>query len=282
MSDEVQVPANAAQAAGEHRIAHADLFEAEVRPHTERFRAAADVRPRDRVLDIGCGTGPSTRYAARAAVAGSVLGVDISGPVLEYARRISRQEGLRNVTYEQADAQVHRFRPACFDLGISEFGVMFFADPVSAFANIGRALRPGGRLALLVWQAQDSNEWSSAVRQALAGEGLAGEGLADPAEGGQLPFSLADPARTQGILTAAGFAEVSFTDMHEPVWYGPDSATAYDFTLGLHNPRDLLARLDAAAAEAARERLRVMLAAHDTGRGVFFDARAWIITARRL
>ena len=169
----MQVPANAAQAAGEHRIAYADLFEAEVRPHTERFRAAAGVRPRDRVLDIGCGTGPSTRYAARAAATGSVLGVDISEPVLEYARQVSRQEGLRNVTYQQADAQVHRFRPARFDLGISEFGVMFFADPVSAFANIGRALRPGGRLALLVWQGQDSNEWSSAVRQALAGEGLA-------------------------------------------------------------------------------------------------------------
>ena len=276
MPDGVQVPANLAQAAGEHRIAYADLFEAEVRPHTERFRAAAGVRPSDRVLDIGCGTGVSSRDAARAAVAGSVLGVDVSAPVLEHARRLSRQQGLRNVTYEQADAQVHRFRPAYFDLGISQFGVMFFADPRAAFANIGRALRPGGRLALLVWQGQDRNEWSAAVRQALAGEGPP-----DPAGDGQLPFSLADPARTESILTAAGFAEVGFTDVHEPVYYGPDSATAYDFTLGLRNPRNLLARLDAATAEAARQRLRATLAAHDTGRGVFFEARAWIITARR-
>ena len=197
MPDGVQVPANHAQAAGEHRIAYADLFEAEVRPHTERFRAAAGVRPRDRVLDIGCGTGASTRDAARAAVAGSVLGVDISAPVLEHARRLSRQQGLRNVTYEQADAQVHRFQPACFDLCISQFGVMFFADPGAAFANIARALRPGGRLALLVWQGQDRNEWSSAVRRALAGEGPA-----DPDGDGQLPFSLADRGRTEGILTA--------------------------------------------------------------------------------
>jgi SAM-dependent methyltransferase len=154
---------------------------------------------------------------------------------------------------------------------------MFFADPVAAFTNIGRAVRPGGRLVLLAWQGQDRNEWSSAVRQALAGDTPV-PGLDENAG---LPFSLADPARTEGILTAAGFAGVGFTDVHEPVCYGPDGATAYDFTLGLHNPRDLLASLDAASADAARKRLRATLAAHDTGHGVFFDARAWIITARR-
>jgi len=158
---------NAKQAAGEHRIIHAALFDEEVRPYNERFRAAARVRPGDRVLDIGCGTGQSTREAARAAVGGSVLGVDLSAQAVELARRLSEQEGLRNVTFRQADAQVHRFPPRHFDLCISRFGTMFFADPVAAFANTGTALRPGGRLVILVWQGRDRNEWSTAIRQAI-------------------------------------------------------------------------------------------------------------------
>jgi SAM-dependent methyltransferase len=260
------------QAAGEHRVTYAELFDAEVRPHNDRFRAAADVRPQDSVLDIGCGTGQSTRDAARAATTGSALGVDLSAPALERARRLTAEEGLRNVTYQQADAQVHEFPPAHFDLCISRFGAMFFTDPVAAFTNIGRALRPGARLVLLAWQTHERNEWSSAIHQTLA---------AGTATGGPDPFSLGDPGRTEGILTAAGFTEVGFTDVHEPVYYGPDSATAYDFVLGFRNTQDLLANLDAAATEHAHRRLRAALAAHDTGSGVFFDSRAWIITARR-
>jgi ubiquinone/menaquinone biosynthesis C-methylase UbiE len=279
MSDQqsAQTRVNADQAAGAHRIRYADLFDAEVRLHNERFRAATGVGPGDRVLDIGCGTGQSTREAARAAVAGCALGVDLSEPVLELARRLSDGEGLRNVTYQQADAQVHRFPRAHFDLCISRFGVMFFADPVAAFTNIGRALRPGARLVLLVWQDRDRNEWSSAIFQALA----AGSAAPTPQSGGQHAFSLADPANVEGILAASGLAEVGFTDVHEPVYYGRDSATAYDFVRGLRDTKDLLAELDDEQAERALQRLRATLDAHDTGGGVFFDSRAWIITARR-
>jgi hypothetical protein len=154
---------------------------------------------------------------------------------------------------------------------------MFFADPVAAFTNIGHALRPGARLVLLVWQDADRNEWSSAIRQTLA----AGMATPTPPASGQHPFSLADPSITESILVAAGLAEVSFIDVHEPVYYGRDSAIAYDFVLGLRDTKDLLANLDAAMAEHALQRLRATLAAHDTGGGVFFDSRAWIITARR-
>ena len=86
---------------------------------------------------------------------------------IERARELARAEGLRNVTFEQADAQVHRFPRERFDLAISRFGTMFFADPVAAFANIGRALRPAGRLVMMVWQAHDRNEWDVAIRQSL-------------------------------------------------------------------------------------------------------------------
>jgi SAM-dependent methyltransferase len=273
MSDQ-QGAANADQAAGEHRVRLAGLFDAEVRPHNERFRAAVGVGRRDRVLDIGCGAGQSTREAARAAVAGSALGVDLSAPALEHARRLSDEEGLRNVAYLEADAQTHRFPARHFDLCISRFGAMFFAGPVAAFTNIATALRPGARLVLLVWQGRDRNEWSTAIRRCLTERPA-------PPDGGQTPFSLGDPVVAEGILAASGFIEVGFGDVHEPVYYGPDSGVAADFVLGLREPRELLADLDATAAERALRRLRATLAEHDTGSGVFFDSRAWIITARR-
>jgi SAM-dependent methyltransferase len=273
--------ANAAQAAewdgpgGAHRVKHADLIEAQVRPQTERFRAVAAVGARDHVLDIGCGTGESTRDAARAAVEGSALGVDLSDEMLARARQLSSAAGLTNVSFLRADAQVHQFPAARFDLCVSQFGVMFFDDPVAAFTNIGRALRPGARLVLLVWQDRDHNEWSTAIRSAL------GAPVPAPPMTGPNPFSLADPVATEGILTAAGFADCAFVDVREPVCYGQDNAIAYDFMLGLRSTRDLLAGLDAEATEPALDRLRATLAAHNTGDGVYFDSRVWIISARR-
>ncbi|HZE49997.1 MAG TPA: methyltransferase domain-containing protein [Jatrophihabitantaceae bacterium] len=257
------------------RSAPTDLFDydAELRRHNEHLRAAARVGTRDRVLDVGCGTGQTTREAARAAVAGSAVGVDVSPLMLERARQLSDELGLSNITYEQADAQVHRFRPEHFDLCISRFGTMFFADPVAAFTNIGRALRPAARLVLLVWQERDRNEWATAIWPARTTESATPRGPD--------PFSLADPSVTEGILATAGFTDVSFTDVHEPVYYGPDVATAFDAVLRLLKFNDLLADLDAATAERARTRLRATLAAHTTGDGVYFDSRAWIVTARR-
>jgi hypothetical protein len=130
---------------------------------------------------------------------------------------------------------------------------------------------------LLVWQDRDGNEWSTAIREALT----AGTAAPTAPASGQHPFSLSDPAIVESTLAAAGFAEVSFTDVHEPVYYGQDVATAHDFVLGLRDTKDLLANLDAAMAERALQRLRATLALHDTGSGVFFDSRAWIITAHR-
>ncbi|MFI9103157.1 class I SAM-dependent methyltransferase [Streptomyces fildesensis] len=280
MSDQQrpQAPPSSEPTAGEDGTGRTELFDydAELRLHNEHFRAAARVGSRDRVLDIGCGTGQTTREAARAAVAGSVLGVDVSAPMLERARRLSDDQALTNVTYQQADAQVHRFPAERFDLCISRFGTMFFADPLAAFTNIGRALRPAARLVLLVWQDRDRNEWATLRRSLTAATGTPG-----PPPSGPDGFSLADPGSTEGILTAAGFTDVGFTDVHEPVYYGPDTATAFDSVLRLLKFQDLLAGLDAATAEQARTRLRATLAAHDTGGGVYFDSRAWIVTARR-
>ena len=252
-------------------------YDAELRRHNEVLRRACGVQLHDHVLDIGCGTGQTTRQAARTAQAGSALGVDISAPAIERARELARAEGLRNVTFEHADAQVHRFPQERFDLAISRFGTMFFDDPVAAFANIRRALRPAGRLVMMVWQAHERNEWDVAIRQSLGGA----EGPVAVASAGPDPFSLADPPTVKEILQAAGFADVTFTDVHEPVYYGPDVAAALDWVRGFTCTSEVLKRLDPAAAARAVERLREALAAHLSDDGVWFNSRAWIITARR-
>ena len=105
--------------------------------------ARADPRPGEHVLDIGCGTGASTlRAAAAVGGGGRVLGADISGLLLARARARAREARLENASFEVCDAQVHDFPPAVFDLMLSRFGVMFFGEPVAAFRNIARALRP--------------------------------------------------------------------------------------------------------------------------------------------
>ncbi len=252
-----------------------DLFDydAELRRYHQHLRAAISVRPADRVLDIGCGTGQTTREAARAAASGSALGIDISPARLARARRLARAEGLRNIGFVQADAQTHRFPPGHFDLAISRFGTMFFADPVAAFTSIGSALRPGARLVQLVWQHRDHQEWD-AVMGEIAGERPTPAPAADP-------FSLADPDTAGTILAAAGFTAVDVTGVHEPVYYGPDATSALRVMLSLQMTKDLLAPLDAARAKRALGQLRAALAARESGSGVFFDSRAWLIIARR-
>ena len=153
---------------------------------------------------------------------------------------------------------------------------MFFDDPAAAFANIGRALRPAGRLVMMVWQAHDRNEWDVAIQQSLAPEGQ----LPVPAAGAD-PFSLASPPAVTGILEAAGFADVAFTDVREPVYYGPDVAAALDWVGGFASTSEALSRLGPAAAARAAGRLRDALAAHLSHDGIWFDSRAWIVTARR-
>jgi SAM-dependent methyltransferase len=222
-------------------------------------------------------SGQPARQAARTARAGSALGVDVSAPAIERARELARAEGLSNVTFEVANAQVHRFPRERCDLAISRFGTMFFDDPVAAFANIRRALRPAGRLVMMVWQAHERNEWAVAVQQSLE---AAEEPAAIPS-GGPDPFSLADPPTVTEILGAAGFADVVFTGVHEPVYYGPDVAAALDWVRGFACISGVLKCLDPAAAAGAAGRLREALAAHLRDDGVWFNSRAWIVTARR-
>ena len=252
-------------------------YDAELQRHHQVLRRAWGIRPDDHVLDIGCGAGQTTRDAARLARDGSALGVDVSAAMIERARQLTETAGLPNVSFERADAAVHPFPARSFDVAISRFGTMFFADPGAAFANIERALRPGGRLVMMVWREHEANEWSVLIERALA----AGPGPPASAPTQPGPFSLADPTLTERMLEAAGFVEASFTDVHVPVYYGPDVPAALEWIRGFSSVAEALQPLDPASAERALERLRQALAANVSAEGVWLDSRAWLVAARR-
>ena len=132
------------------------------------------------------------------------------------------------MSFVHGDAQVHAFPPATFDVVISRFGAMFFADPVAAFANVGGAMRPGGRVALIAWQELSRNEWLGAIRDALA----QGRDLPTPPAGMPGPFGFADPDRVRVILGEAGFHDVRIDEVEAPVRLGADADDAYGFVQG--------------------------------------------------
>lgn len=262
---------------GEQWTEHAERFEATGVYIWPRFLEAVAIAPSDRVLDIGCGTGESARDAARIATEGYVLGVDLSSKMLGFAADRCRREGLANVEFIQADAQVHPFEPESFDLAISSYGTMFFNDPVAAFVNIRRALRPGGRLAMLTWQELAANEWLTAIREALA----MGRDLPAPPSGGPGPFGLDDSGRIKEVLTAAGFDSVELESLVEPVRMGADVDDAWEFISVMGIVNWMTDGLDDDTRAEAVSRLRATVEAHSTGDGVLFGSASWLVSARR-
>jgi hypothetical protein len=154
---------------------------------------------------------------------------------------------------------------------------MFFADPVAAFTNIASALRPGGRLVMLVWQSLAANEWMSAMRDALA----VGRDLPVPPPGAPGPFGMADTGYATGLLTGAGFTDVAFTGSEQPFDVGPDADDAYAVAAGMQPVLLMLADLDEPTRARALDRLRAAVAAHETPDGVVFRSAAWVVTARK-
>jgi len=260
---------------GAYWAARAEYFERAIARYTARFFAAAGIADGDRVLDVGCGSGGTTREAARRAPGGEAVGVDLSSAMLGVARRAAEREGLRNVRFVQADAQVHPFPAGSFDVVISRTGAMFFADPVAAFTNIGRALVGGGRLVLLVWQTPAANEWFSEIAGSLA----PGRPLPTPPPDVPSPFSLADPDRVRNILGTAGFGEVDVAGVAEPEWFGRDVDDAVSFIQGLAGW--MLEGQDDEARARALGDLRRSAERHLTEDGVEFGSAAWLVTARR-
>jgi SAM-dependent methyltransferase len=274
-------PANAGQARawdgdeGAYWAEHASRFDRAVAAYHGTFMAACGIAAGERVLDIGCGTGQATRDAARAAEPGHALGVDLSARMTGLARRLAAGQDIGNASFEQADAQIHPFAAGSFDVAISRTGTMFFGDPAAAFANIGRALRPGGRLVMLAWQGPGPNEWIRELGGALA----AGRDLPAPPPDAPGPFSLADPGRTRALLASAGFSGITLDALHEPMWFGSDPGDAHRFVTGLTGW--MLDGLDEAGRNRALDALSATLTAHAGSGGITFASGAWLIRAGR-
>jgi SAM-dependent methyltransferase len=237
--------------------------------------AAAAIAADEYVLDVGCGTGDATRRAARAAPGVTALGIDLSREMVDQATRAAADEDTPNATFVVGDAQVHPFWEEVVDVVISHFGVMFFDDPVTAFANLARALRPGGRLAFVVPQAMERCAWYTVPLGALTGR------PPTPAERPSQMFSLADPEATARLLESAGFGHVAIEEAPHALWFGADARTAARFYARSGPVRAVIEAdpgMDEAKAEAV---LAEALRLHVTGDGVRLRGEHWLVTATR-
>ncbi|MFD6431679.1 class I SAM-dependent methyltransferase [Streptomyces venezuelae] len=262
---------------GEHWARNQDRWDAVNAGFNAPLLDAASIGVHDRVLDIGCGAGQTTRLAARRAHAGHALGLDLSAPMLAGARRAARQEGLDNVSFTQGDAQVHPFTPAAYDVAISRYGVLFFADPVAGFGNIARALRPGGRAAFVCGAYPEDNEWLQAFAALDGLLPLGGFG----APGGPGMFSLADADGTCDVLSAAGFGRVEARRVETYGTWGRDAADAAAFLLDSGPGRHLLSQTTPEIRDRARSRLTETLRPHETGGALRLRSVALLVTGVR-
>ena len=262
-----------------HYVAHADRYDRQLAPFTEALLEQVRLTPHRSVLDVGCGCGALTLAAAR--IADSVVGVDISVPLTEVASERACQAHIDNVEFVVADAQTHAFAPDTFDLVISQFGVMFFDDPVRAFSNLRRSLAPGGRLAFVSWQGLPANKWLTVIASEVANHvevpqfgGLArGPGM----------FALMGQDETTSLLESAGFTEVALECLAPTILIGGGGTVdeAMEFLLGMGMAQGLvgLAGTDAHAevVQAVRSSLTER---YEPGVGVQFETGAWMATAR--
>lgn len=252
------------------------VFDRSVDAYDRALLDAADIGPSDVVLDVGCGTGSVTRQAAARAVAGRVVGIDLSAPMLRRARERAAAEGVQHVDLVHGDAQVHPFADESFDVVVSRTGTMFFADPVAAFANLRRALRPEGRLAMVVWQPVPRNTWFVEWARACLGGAVP-----TPPAGAPGPFSLADADHLRTVLLGAGLADVRIEGHQQPMWVGADADAAFGFVRSVCAGVFGLNRLDPPARDAAFRRLRESVDAHAGPHGVAYPGAAWVVTATR-
>jgi SAM-dependent methyltransferase len=261
-----------------HWLSYESRYEAMLGPFTDRLLEAVAISPTDRVLDVGCGCGSTTRAVGRRAPEGAALGVDISRRLLQRAEHLALQEDLGNVRFEHADSQVHQFSSEAFDAAVSRFGTMFFADPVAAFTNIGRALRLEGRIAFVCWAEPLENEWI-VVPGVAAAEHLAVPDHVDPDSPG--PFALANEDRLAAILDRAGLVEVSIEAVSEPLLLGSDVTDTVEFLAATGFGQRLLGGVDRATRSRVTSAWEAALLRYRTADGIRLRSKAWLVTGRR-
>ncbi|MEU2021429.1 methyltransferase domain-containing protein [Streptomyces sp. NPDC016469] len=263
---------------GAHWARNQDRWNAVNEGFNEPLLDAAGITGNHRTLDLGCGSGQTTRLAALRAPGGHALGVDLSAPMLAAARACAERERIGNVSFTQGDAQVHPLGAGAFDAAISRYGVMFFADPVAAFGNIGRALSPGGRLAFICPAEAALNDWVTAV--ASLRDLLPVGDFGQPGVPGM--FSLASPDRIRDVLTAAGFADLTINQVQAYGAWGSGAGDAAEFLLGTGPGRYLMEQADTTTRARALRALTDHLRAHEAADGtVRLRSTSWLVTADR-
>jgi SAM-dependent methyltransferase len=233
------------------------------------------------VIDVGCGCGQtSLALARRVGPKGRVLGIDISAPMLADARRRAGVAEADNVEFIQADAQTFELEAASADLLFSRFGIMFFQSPANAFANLRRALRPGGRLNFICWQEMARNPWMALPAQAAAAHV---ELPAPPESGTPGPYAFADPTRVKGILEAAGYADVAVEEFETEIdVMGPRTPEqTVEFLMQMGPAAKMLAEATQDIRRAAAEAIHAALMPHIRPDGIRLGAATWIVSARR-
>lgn len=267
---------NASPAAASWTSLHQDIDQ-QLAPLSAAAIAALAPQAGERILDVGCGCGATTLQLARGvAPGGTIVGLDISAPMLAVARRRAAAEGVTGVEFVEADAQTHAFDKGAFDAIFSRFGVMFFADPVAAFANLRTALRPGGWLAFLCWRKPSDNPCLMAPYRAAVDLFPVPPEKADPLAPG--PFAFADAERIEGILVDAGFTDVTLVP-HDQLVGGHPLDRALHLALNI-GPLSRLLREQPSVMPQVTGAVRAVLAAHDGPEGVRLGSGTWVVTAR--
>ncbi len=260
---------------GDNWASHAEQYDQAVRHHDRLLFGAADITAADAVLDVGCGNGETTCTAAKSATCGGACGIDLSSSMIGYATGRARLAGITNATFEVGDAQRHQFDDGAFDVVISRFGLMFFADPVDALTNLRRALRPGGRLVGVAWRAAEDNEWLRIILDALA----LGRDLSLPDAGTPGPFGFADDDLTRQWLLDAGFRHVDISRHDVPFRFGDDVDHAAEWVATFGVVRGLTEGLSETDRVAALDAVRRSLDECATDEGVFAASSCWVIVA---
>jgi len=255
-----------------------EFTEAILAPVMAVLLAAINARSGERVVDTGCGCGALALALANAVGSqGRVLGIDVSPAMLEVAHRLTPPEA--RAEFVEADATTYAFPPGEFDLLVSRHGVMFFADPVRAFANLRTALKPGGRLAFSCFRTPRDNPWAMTPLEAAyqVMPRLPKPGPEDPG-----PFAFADPARVERILGSAGFATVTMTphDLSFDIAASGGLETSVGYMLDIGPASRTFDKGDAAARAKVEAALRAGLKPHVKGKSIPLGAGIWIVTAR--
>jgi SAM-dependent methyltransferase len=261
-------------------VALHSLIDGQIEPLGRIAMDRGDISTGKRVLDVGCGCGgASLEIARRVGESGHVTGIDISRPMLERARDGAAEAGLSNVRFEQADAQTATLAAADYDVIFSRFGVMFFADPTAAFANLRSTLRGGARLSFVCWQAGQENPWMM-VPLVAALQHIPPPPMPAPDAPG--PFSFADPDRVRGILGGAGFEEIHLDPIRETLTVGGTGSldAAVDFLLQIGPTARVLRESDPALTPKVTASVREALEPYHTDQGVRMPSSAWLVTAR--